>query len=158
MARNWLRINHEGYAIGLSWQRGQSNPRLAPAVKFEHPFQEQVGKKPDEQPLAQLRWYLEDYLRSPYGIFPDKAAKIEQKFQDWGEQLFELVFRSSEQARQFFQAATYEGLNQCELLFSPFKLRSCTSLTNSQWLKPLSHSWHSSCIRLDKTFSPFQWT
>jgi tetratricopeptide (TPR) repeat protein len=118
MARNCLRINHEVDSIQLSWQRGQSNPRLAPAVKFEHPFQEQVDKKLDEQPLAQLRWYLEDYLRFPYGIFPDKAAKIEQKFQDWGEQLFELVFRSSEQARQFFQAATYDGLNQCELVIT----------------------------------------
>ncbi|MBD0310568.1 MAG: CHAT domain-containing protein, partial [Microcoleus sp. T1-bin1] len=82
----------------------------APSVTFTHPF--------DEQALTDLRWYLEEYLRFPYGIFPDNAAKIEQKFQDWGEQLFELVFRSSEQARQFFQAATYEGLNQCELVIT----------------------------------------
>jgi tetratricopeptide (TPR) repeat protein len=110
MARNCLRINHEGDSIQLSWQRGHSNPRPAPSVTFTHPF--------DEQALADLRWYLEEYLRFPYGIFPDNAAKIEQKFQDWGEQLFELVFRSSEQARQFFQAATYEGLNQCELVIT----------------------------------------
>ena len=110
MARNCLRINHERDSIQLSWQRGQSNPRPAPSVTFTHPF--------DEQALTDLRWYLEDYLRFPYGIFPDKAAKIEQKFQEWGEQLFELVFRSSEQARQFFQAATYEGLNQCELVIT----------------------------------------
>jgi hypothetical protein len=110
MARNCLRINHEGDSIQLSWQRGQSNPRPAPSVTFTHPF--------DEQALTDLRWYLEEYLRFPYGIYPDNAAKIEQKFQDWGEQLFELVFRSSEQARQFFQAATYEGLNQCELVIT----------------------------------------
>ncbi|MEQ9354431.1 tetratricopeptide repeat protein [Coleofasciculus chthonoplastes] len=110
MARNCLRINHQGDSIQLSWQRGQSNPRPAPSVTFTHPF--------DKQALADLRWYLEEYLRFPYGIYPDHAAKIEQKFQDWGEQLFELVFRSSEQARQFFQAATYEGLNQCELVIT----------------------------------------
>lgn len=110
MARNCLRINHEGDAIQLSWQRGQANPRPAPSVTFTHPF--------DEQALADLRWYLEEYLRFPYGLAPDNAAKIEQKFQDWGEQLFELVFRSSEQARQFFQAATYDGLNQCELVIT----------------------------------------
>jgi hypothetical protein len=110
MARNCLRINHEGDSIQLSWQRGQANPRPAPSVTFTHPF--------DEQALADLRWYLEEYLRFPYGIYPDNAAKIEQKFQDWGEQLFELVFRSSEQAREFFQAATYEGLNQCELVIT----------------------------------------
>ncbi|MEQ9000575.1 MAG: tetratricopeptide repeat protein [Coleofasciculus sp. B1-GNL1-01] len=110
MARNCLRINHQGDSIQLSWQRGQSNPRPAPSVTFTHPF--------DKQALVDLRWYLEEYLRFPYGIYPDHAAKIEQKFQYWGEQLFELVFRSSEQARQFFQAATYEGLNQCELVIT----------------------------------------
>jgi tetratricopeptide (TPR) repeat protein len=110
MARNCLRIHHEGDSIQLFWQRGQSNPRPAPSVTFTHPF--------DEQALTDLRWYLEEYLRFPYGLAPDNAAKIEQKFQDWGEQLFELVFRSSEQARQFFQAATYEGLNQCELVIT----------------------------------------
>jgi len=110
MARNCLRINHEGDSIQLSWQRGQSTPRTAPSVAFTHPF--------DEQTLADLRWYLEEYLRFPYGIFPDNAAKIEQKFQDWGEQLFELVFRRSEKAREFFQAATYEGLNQCQLVIT----------------------------------------
>jgi tetratricopeptide (TPR) repeat protein len=110
MAKNCLRINHEGDSIQLSWQRGHSNPRPAPSVTFTHPF--------DKQALADLRWYLEEYLRFPYGLAPDNAAKIEQKFQDWGEQLFELVFRSSEQARQFFQAATYEGLNQCELVIT----------------------------------------
>ncbi|WP_265277370.1 CHAT domain-containing protein [Nostoc sp. KVJ3] len=87
---------------------GQANRRTAPAVPFEHPF--------DKKALDDLRWYLEEYLRFPYGLAPDNAVKIEQKLQTWGEQLFELVFRSSEQARQFFQAATYEGLNQCELV------------------------------------------
>jgi tetratricopeptide (TPR) repeat protein len=110
MARNCLRINHEGDSIQLSWQRGQSNPRPAPSVRFTHPF--------DEQALADLRWYLEEYLRFPYGLAPDNAAKIEQKFQGWGEQLFELVFRSSEQTRAFFQEATREGLNQCELVIT----------------------------------------
>jgi hypothetical protein len=84
MARNCLRINHEGDSIQLFWQRGQFLPRPAPSVTFTHPF--------DEQALTDLRWYLEEYLRFPYGIYPDNAAKIEQKFQDWGEQLFELIF------------------------------------------------------------------
>jgi tetratricopeptide (TPR) repeat protein len=110
MARNCLRINHEGDSIQLSWQRGQANPRPAPSVMFTHPF--------DEQALADLRWYLEEYLRFPYGLAHDNAAKIEQKFQDWGEQLFELVFRSSEKTWEFFQAATYDGLHQCELVIT----------------------------------------
>lgn len=110
MAINSLRINHEGDSIQLFWQRGQSTPLSAPAVIFEHPF--------DEQALADLRWYLEEYLRFPYGIYPDNATKIEQQFQEWGKQLFELVFRSNEKAREFFQAATYEGLDRCELVIT----------------------------------------
>lgn len=110
MAKNCLRIHHEGDSIQLSWQRGKAKPRPAPSVPFTHPF--------DKQALADLRWYLEDYLRFPYGLAPDKAAKIEQKFQDWGEQLFTLVFGSSEKARHFFQAATHSGLDRCELVIT----------------------------------------
>ncbi|MGB3638974.1 MAG: hypothetical protein WBA39_15565, partial [Rivularia sp. (in: cyanobacteria)] len=66
MARNCLRITHQGENIQLSWQRGQAAPRFADAVKLEHPF--------NKQALTDLRWYLEEYLRFPYGIFPDEAA------------------------------------------------------------------------------------
>ncbi len=107
MATNWLRITHQSETIQLSWQRGYENPRLAPEVPFQQPF--------DKENAAKLRWYLEDYLKFPYGIFPDNAVKIEQKLQHWGQQLFELVFRSTEKGREFFQEATREGLDNCEL-------------------------------------------
>nr|MBA3923293.1 CHAT domain-containing protein [Nostocaceae cyanobacterium] len=107
MVKNWLRINHQSDRIQLSWQRGQAAPRFAPEVPFQHPF--------DEKTLTDLRWYLEDYLRFPYGIADQRAAKIEQKLQQWGQQLFELVFRSTDKGREFFQEATREGLDCCEL-------------------------------------------
>ena len=108
MAKNRLVINHVGDTIQLSWQRGPVNPRFAPSVTFNQPF--------DEQALTDLRWYLEEYLAFPYGIFPDKAQNIiEPKLQEWGQQLFELVFRSNEKAREFFQAATMERLEFCEI-------------------------------------------
>ena len=107
MAKNRLVVNHLGDSIQLSWQRGLAAPRLAPPVTFEHPFNDKV--------LASLRWYLEEYLRFPYGIEPDNAAKVEQNLQVWGRALFELVFRSSEKAREFFQEATRERLEYCEI-------------------------------------------
>ncbi|AVH62796.1 CHAT domain-containing protein [Nostoc sp. 'Peltigera membranacea cyanobiont' N6] len=107
MAQNWLRITHQDYKIQLSWQRGYESPRFASEVAFQQPF--------DEENAAELRWYLEDYLKFPYGIFPDNAVKIEQKLQHWGQQLFELVFRSTDKGREFFQEATREGLDNCEL-------------------------------------------
>lgn len=107
MAQNWLRIMHQDDKIQLSWQRGYESPRFASEVAFHQPF--------DEENAAELRWYLEDYLKFPYGIFPDNAVKIEQKLQHWGQHLFELVFRSTEKGREFFQEATREGLDNCEL-------------------------------------------
>ncbi|WP_335093261.1 tetratricopeptide repeat protein [Nostoc sp.] len=107
MAQNWLRITHQDDKIQLSWQRGYESPRFASEVGFQQPF--------DEENAAELRWYLEDYLKFPYGIFPDNAVKIEQKLQHWGQHLFELVFRSTEKGREFFQEATREGLDNCEL-------------------------------------------
>lgn len=107
MVTNWLRITHQSETIQLSWQRGYESPRLAPEIGFQQPF--------DKENAAELRWYLEDYLKFPYGIFPDNAVKIEQKLQHWGQQLFELVFRSTEKGREFFQEATREGLDNCEL-------------------------------------------
>ncbi|MCC3404732.1 MAG: tetratricopeptide repeat protein [Microcoleus sp. PH2017_10_PVI_O_A] len=107
MAENSLRINHDADSIQLFWQRGNSAPRVAPPATFEHPF--------DSKVLADLRWYLEEYLRFPYGLEPENAKKIEQKLQAWGQQLFDLVFRSSEKAREFFQEATRAGLDKCEI-------------------------------------------
>src|ERR671933_2198278 len=107
MAENRLLVNHDQDSIQLSWQTGQAPPRFAPAVPFEHPF--------DTQALAELRWYLEQYLRYPYGIEQERAANTEQKFQVWGQQLFDLMFSRTEETREFFQEATREGLEKCEI-------------------------------------------
>jgi CHAT domain len=104
---NRLTIQHTENRVQLLWQKGNSIPRYAEPVPFSHPF--------DESALAEIRWYLEEYLKFPYGIEPEKADALEQKLQAWGEELFNLVFRSTEKGRQFFQEATREGLQQCEL-------------------------------------------
>jgi hypothetical protein len=107
MTKHWLRVIHQDETIRLSWQRGQATPRMTDPVSFQHPF--------NEQALTDIRWYLEEYLRFPYGIYPDQATEIEHQFQAWGQQLFELVFRSTEKGRDFFQEATRAGLDDCEL-------------------------------------------
>ncbi len=104
---NRLTINHTGDQIQLLWQRGNSVARTTEPVNFSHPFNAEV--------LAEIRWYLEEYLHFPYGIEPNKASSLEQKLQGWGEELFNLVFCSNEKGRQFFQEATRDGLRQCEL-------------------------------------------
>lgn len=110
MVKNRLLVNHSKNTIQLFWQRDQSVPRSAPAVDFHHPFSEEA--------LAELRWYLEDYLGFPYGLEPEKAKQTEKKIQEWGKELFKVVFPRSSKAWDFFQEATREGLDKCELCIS----------------------------------------
>ncbi|MEO0406731.1 MAG: tetratricopeptide repeat protein [Cyanobacteria bacterium P01_A01_bin.135] len=134
MAHNRLLIEHVSDQIRLSWQRGQGSPRFAPEVPFTHPF--------DAETLGGLRWYLEEYLRFPYGLAPDKAVAVEGQFEAWGQQLFALVFQSSDKAREFYQEATRDGLDRCEVgiasdnpqvLNLPWELMHCP---DEQFLAP----------------------
>ncbi|MEL6327758.1 MAG: CHAT domain-containing protein, partial [Cyanobacteria bacterium J06626_23] len=107
MADHRLLITHSDGTLQLSWQRGQAAPRFTDPIPFEHPF--------DAKTLERLRWYLEDYISFPYGIFPDQAAQIEQQFQTWGQRLFEQVFYTTDEGRAFYQEATRERLDRCEI-------------------------------------------
>ena len=37
--------------------------------------------------LEDLRWYLEDYLRAPYGVYGDRGPMIEASLGVWGAML-----------------------------------------------------------------------
>jgi len=49
-----------------------------------------------DQEREQLRWYLEDYLQNPHDPAPAIARRIERRMAELGEQLFQAVFKSSE--------------------------------------------------------------
>ena len=44
------------------------------------------------QALEDLRWYLEDYLRAPFGVYEDRGARIEAGLVGWGHDVFDAVF------------------------------------------------------------------
>lgn len=46
----------------------------------------------DREGLEDLRWYLEDYLRAPYGVYEERGPRIEARLQEWGETLFGALF------------------------------------------------------------------
>ncbi len=48
----------------------------------------------DDGALEGLRWYLEDYLIAPYGVYEDQGARIGASLREWGEQMFSSVFGS----------------------------------------------------------------
>ncbi len=47
-----------------------------------------------------LRWYLEDYLRRPYGLDSTRGPAEAARLAEWGEALFEAVFGSGRPARR----------------------------------------------------------
>lgn len=59
------------------------------------------------QDQEDLRWYLEDYLQFPHDPAPAIAARVEQRMTEIGTELFQAVFKSSEQASRLW-AKVYE--------------------------------------------------
>jgi len=45
-----------------------------------------------EDALEDLRWYLEDYLRAPFGVYGDRGPEVEARLAEWGEAVFSAVF------------------------------------------------------------------
>ena len=46
----------------------------------------------DGDALEDLRWYLEDYLRAPFGVWEDRGPAVQGRLAGWGEAVFESVF------------------------------------------------------------------
>lgn len=92
-----INIDAEGRAAVSVWLAGEQFPKpVGEPVEIAWPM--------DEQALEDLRWYLEDYLRVPFGVYSDRGTDIAAKLPVWGEGIFEAVF-GSVPAR-----AAYEGV------------------------------------------------
>jgi tetratricopeptide (TPR) repeat protein len=67
----------------------------------------------DGDALEDLRWYLEDYLRGPFGAWEERGPAILLRLPTWGHQIFDSVF-GSRLAKDAYQRAREQGL---ELVF-----------------------------------------
>src|SRR5262249_40448663 len=45
----------------------------------------------DAEALEELRWYLEDYLRAPFGVYEDRGSQVAARLPGWGEAIFAAV-------------------------------------------------------------------
>jgi tetratricopeptide (TPR) repeat protein len=75
---------------------------------------EEVARAPlawplDAPALEDLRWYLEDYLLAPYGVWEDRGPAIAGKLAGWGKEVFASVFGAGP-ARDAYQRARDRGL------------------------------------------------
>ena len=46
----------------------------------------------DADALEELRWYLEDYLRAPFGVYEDRGPGMAARLAAWGQAVFGAVF------------------------------------------------------------------
>jgi hypothetical protein len=58
----------------------------------------------DGDGLEELRWYLEDYLRAPFGVYESRGPQTAARLQSWGEAIFGAVFGSGA-ARDVYKQA-----------------------------------------------------
>ena len=84
---------------------GQATVLLWP----ESGIPEEVARSPlawplDADALEDLRWYLEDYLAAPYGVWEERGPAIREKLAAWGDQVFGSVFGGGP-ARDAYQRA-----------------------------------------------------
>ena len=59
--------------------------------------------------LEELRWYLEDYLLAPFGVWEERGPAVARELAGWGEQVFGSVFGAGP-ARDAYQRARDRGL------------------------------------------------
>jgi hypothetical protein len=65
-------LGTDGQVTVISWPEGRPP--------------ETVGCRPlDDDALEDLRWYLEDYLRAPFGVYEDRGPWVRERLAGWGE-------------------------------------------------------------------------
>lgn len=75
---------------------------------------EEVSRAPLAWPLEagaleDLRWYLEDYLPAPFGVWEDRGPAVRGRLAGWGDEVFASVFGAGP-ARDAYQRARDRGL------------------------------------------------
>ncbi|QQM42200.1 tetratricopeptide repeat protein [Streptomyces liliifuscus] len=96
-----LDVDEDGRVSVSAWRAGETLPnRVGDPIPLVWPL--------DGPALEELRWYLEDYLRAPFGVYGERGPRVEAQFPKWGAQVFEAVFGSGP-ARDAYTRARARG-------------------------------------------------
>jgi hypothetical protein len=74
--------DHGQVTLGTCLEGGL--PETAPQAGLMWPL--------DGVALEDLRWYLEDYLRAPFGVYGDRGPRVQAALPGWGTAMFSAVF------------------------------------------------------------------
>jgi tetratricopeptide (TPR) repeat protein/tRNA A37 threonylcarbamoyladenosine biosynthesis protein TsaE len=88
-------IDSGGAASVSVWLEGEV-PRDIGSVELRWPLAAEDGES--------LRWYVEDFLRAPFGVYEEQGPRIEGSLRGWGEQIFGALF-GEDPVRDAFVAA-----------------------------------------------------
>ncbi|HEX7291993.1 MAG TPA: tetratricopeptide repeat protein [Conexibacter sp.] len=70
--------------VSVSRQLDGEYPRPAEAAGFERPL--------GDEALEDLRWYLEEYLQIPFGVYGERGPQVAAQLDGWGEAMFAALF------------------------------------------------------------------
>ncbi|MBT2482474.1 tetratricopeptide repeat protein [Streptomyces sp. ISL-94] len=70
----------------------------------------------DTQSLDDLCWYLEEYLRAPFGVYSDRGPQIAGQLPGWGAQVFEAIFGTGPARDAYMRAWTRAGSGSLEIV------------------------------------------
>ena len=93
-------LGADSQAAVVSWPDG-GMPEEVSRAPFTWPL--------DADALEDLRWYLEDYLQAPFGVWEDRGPAVRAKLAVWGDQVFGSIFGPG-RARDAYQRARDKGL------------------------------------------------
>ena len=93
-------LGNDGQAEVLAWP-DEGMPERVSRAPLAWPL--------DGAVLEDLRWYLEDYLLAPFGVWEDRGPAVQEKLAGWGDLVFGSVFGSGP-ARDAYQRARGKGL------------------------------------------------
>jgi hypothetical protein len=105
---NRLIILEDGGEVRVGLEHtGQLVPEFAPPFAFTSPL--------SDQDREDLRWYLEDYLQTPYAVYEEHGSRIQARLKDWGEGLFKALFDGNQPAHDRYVQARAGGATELVL-------------------------------------------
>ncbi|WP_181362148.1 CHAT domain-containing protein, partial [Streptomyces sp. MA5143a] len=94
-----LEVAEGGRVTVQSWPAGELIPsRVGEPVALDQPL--------DGPVLEELRWYLEEYLRAPFGVYGERGLQVAAELPGWGEQVFSAVFGAGPARDAYLRART----------------------------------------------------
>jgi tetratricopeptide (TPR) repeat protein len=102
-------LGADGRVAVSSWPEGEQLP--SPAGE---PFE--LAWPLDGDAMEDLRWYLEDYLRAPYGVYEERGPEVAAALTGWGQAVFGSVFGSGPGRDAYVQARARAGVDT-EIVF-----------------------------------------